>query len=827
MIDILTLAQKAAASASAVAHDAVSAAAKEAASTGGSTGALLTFLTGATLVGLLFFYIGTLNSNRKRIAGTILALLTAAASMLAIYEIGQKLGIDLQGGSEFVVKLEPSTDKDGKSVPVNPDSIDQAIGILEKRLNPDASKDLRLTPQKPDRIIIQMPGISDSEIAAVRTKIQQVALLELKIVHPQNENKLAEVDAGKLVFGYEKLPYQKKDGAEKHILVKSRAELDGKRVSRAYPRFDSKGWTVGLEFDSEGSKIFDEVAKANYQQRMAIVVDNEVISAPTLQAQHYGGVAEISGDFKEAEARNLASALQNPLENPMKIESERSVSASYGKSSIDQGKWICVAALVLTTAFMCAIYRTAGLVAIVGLVLNVLLLMGSMALFGFTMTMPGIAGIVLTIGMAVDANVLIYERLREEQAAGRNLVTALLGAFDKAFSAIMDSNITTLISAWILYMTATGLVKSFAVTLTMGIISSLFGALIVTRVCFMWLIDKKYLKKLSAADIVSNRVWDILKVAPKFIILSLIITAISFSVVGIKGSSGFGVDFVGGDLLNVDLKPGQNLSETEVMDAVKPLGLKGVQYQLKTKIGGDPAISVRTAFDTGTKVQSALESKYNDRIAGNSIERVGPDIGAEASRTSLWSLGFSLVAIFVYLVIRFEMAFALGAIVALFHDVLMVPGLCMLFGQQMSVIHVGALLTIAGYSINDTIVVFDRIRETIHEGEGRSIRELMNEAICKTLSRTLLTGPTALAPMVILLFMGNPSMTEFAMPMVIGIVLGTYSSIFIASPLVLWYIEKTGTSLKEQIIEAKQRADAHAAEAEIAKNQLDGATAKV
>lgn len=379
MISALTLAAEAAANAPATSN----------------SGAYITFLIGIAILGLLFFYIGTTNMGKKRLVGTLLSILAAGSAYLAISAMGLKRGIDLQGGSEFVVRLEPGTDKDGNEIAVTPDAIQQAIGILEKRLNPDASKDLVLTPQEPNRIIIQMPGISDQEINDVRNKIQQVAKLELKIVHPENATKLAEVEAGRIVFGYERLPFQEPetDGAT-HILVKVRPELDGKYVSRAFPRFDARGWSVGLEFDSEGSKLFDEVAKANYQQRMAIVVDGEVISAPVLQSQNYNGYAEITGDFKETEARNLASGLQNPLENPMKIESERTVSAAYGESSIEQGKYICIAALIMTALFMCFIYRLAGIVAIIGLVVNITILIGAMAIFGFTLTMPGIAGIV-------------------------------------------------------------------------------------------------------------------------------------------------------------------------------------------------------------------------------------------------------------------------------------------------------------------------------------------------------------------------------------------------------------------------------------------------
>lgn len=779
-----------------------------------------TFFVGASLLMMLLVYVGTAVHTTKRRVGTLLIILTAFSAIYTIEAMKLQLGIDLQGGSEFIVQLAPGKNDDGTPKAVTSSDVQQAIAILERRLNPDASKDLTLQPEGTDRIVIQMPGITEEEIKEVRKTIQTVAHLEFRRVHPDSQAKLEQIKArggikepGWIEMSY--TPTTAKDGTviNRSELVRDSADIEGKYVSNAFRTVDAEGNKVSLQFNSEGAKLFDELAAVHYQKEMAIIVDGQIHSAPRLQAKQYGGRAEISGGggkgFSQQEADSLATLLSNPLQNPMLILSESSVSSAYGQSSIDQGKWIGVAALLITTCFMMFIYRLAGLVAIVGLVINIAILFGAMALFGFTLTMPGIAGVVLTIGMAVDANVLIYERLREEMEAGKTFAAALEAAYDKAFSAIADSNITTLISALILFLISGGLVKGFAVTLMIGLISSMIGALIVTRVIFMWVVDKNILKKIHTTKIIPDKVFDILSSAPKFIIASLVVTAISFGTLAYKGSAGFGIDFRGGSRVDVTLAKDKNISDEEFgalfaglkQEDGKPLGSYYIQ---RKSAGGVENLSIRCEENSGAVIQHAITGKWNkDTVAGTSIATVGSVIGSELAKQSMWAMLAALIAIFLYLLMRYEFAFAIGAIIALFHDVLMVPGLCVLFGQELSIIHVGALLTIAGYSINDTIVVFDRIRETIQKGTGGSMRDMMNEAICKTLSRTLLTGPTALAPMIVLLFLGNPAMLEFAMPITIGVLLGTYSSIFIASPLVLWYAKKTGTSLKHQVLDAQ------------------------
>lgn len=786
--------------------------------------AYATFLIGATILLLLLIYVGTAVHKTKRLVGTLLIALTAASSIITVKSVGIPLGIDLQGGSEFIVELQPGKSDDGTPKPVTTTSVQQAISILEKRLNPEGNKDLTMQPQGDTRIVIQMPGVKPEEINGIRQKIQQVAHLEFRMTHPdsgyqQKEDELkASKASGVRDPSFELLPQKPrkdkmgKEIAQPDLVVKRRAEFEGKHVSRAGATFDAEGWTVLLKMNGEGTTLFDATAEVNQGRRMAIIVDGVVISAPVLREKRYNGNASITGDFDQEEAFTLATLLNNPLENPMRIQSEATVSSAYGQSSIDQGKWVGVAALALTTLFMLFIYRLAGLVAIIGLVVNMCILFGALSLFQFTLTMPGIAGLVLTIGMAVDANVLIYERLREEMEAGKTLAGALESAYDKAFSAIADSNITTLISAVILFAISGGLVKGFAVTLMIGLLSSMIGALIVTRVIFMWVVDKNILTKIHTTRIIPDKVFDILSKAPTFIIASLVVTAISFGTLAYKGKSSLGIDFRGGGRVDVVLAPGKTLADTDFDAVIKPLkqsdGKEIGTYYIQRK--ADPAtgatnISIRCEELSGAAIDNAIKAKWtkDGTVTGTSVATVGAVIGDEAMYSSFWAMGLALVAIFVYLMFRFEFAFALGASVALFHDVLMVPGLVVLFGQELSIIHVGALLTIAGYSINDTIVVFDRIREEIQRGVGGSLRDTMNEAICKTLSRTLLTGPTALAPMIVLLFLGNPAMLEFAMPITIGVLLGTYSSIFIASPLVLWYAKKTGTSLKRQVLDAQ------------------------
>jgi SecD/SecF fusion protein len=771
----------------------------------------VTFVWGAILVFLLFYYLGTAEHRRKKIVGTLLTVLITVFCLWAIdgwnvflsKPLNIKLGMDLAGGSEFTVRLKPGVDEKGQVKKVSPDSVQQAIGIIEKRLNPDGGKDLLMAPQGEDRILIQMPGVKPEEVHEVRTKLEQTAHLEFRLVHRDSRQKLLESKAsGTPVFGWVEMPSKEHKDDPKYpesYLVSARPDLEGRYVTSAFVSYDVEGWVINLNFDSEGTDLFYKLTGAHVGDQLAIIVDNEVLSAPNLREAIPGGHCRISGTFKEKEARSLATALENPLENPMEIIADNSVSPQFGAATIQQGKWTGIVGTVIVALFMAVYYRMAGLIALVGLIVNILMVFGAMALFDFTLTMPGIAGIVLTVGMAVDANVLIYERLREEMRAGKTLVSALESAFEKAFSAIFDANITTLISAVILFYLASGIVKGFAVTLTVGIVGTLFGALIVTRVLFHWFVDAGVIKKISVTHLIPDRIFDMLSKSKPFVIGSASLAILSLVTFAVKGKDGIGIDFRGGAVTRFDVPANVSATTGAVEDALKAAGIEGSYVQQNSASTGT-LLTVRSDFADGDKAKKVIEDKFPG-VRGGESERIGSTVGKELAIRSSLAYLLAITCIFIYLIIFYEFSFAVGAMIALVHDCVIALGLSVLFGQQLSIIHIGAVLTIAGYSINDTIIVFDRIREMLKSRTG-DIRDIMNEAISATLSRTLLTSSTTLFPMIVLLIFGGPAMKDFSLPIIIGVIVGTYSSIYIASPLVLWWSKKTGKSLRRQVLDS-------------------------
>jgi SecD/SecF fusion protein len=502
-------------------------------------------------------------------------------------------------------------------------------------------------------------------------------------------------------------------------------------------------------------------------QGLAIKVDNEVISAPTIRAILSDDI-EISGSFSEKEASELASALNNPLENPLKVINENSVTSSFGADTIKQGILAGVVGLAGILLFMMAYYRSAGLIAIFGLLVNTIILFGFMAITHSTLTMLGIAGIILTIGMGVDANVLIYERLREELKLGKPLKAALHAAYDRAFSAIFDGHMTSLITAVILFWLGGGTIKGFAVSLTIGIIASLFGSLLITRTLFAYFPN---LKNISFLDLIKNRRFDFMGASRPWVIGSTVITLAVFALVAVKRSDALGVDLRGGD---------------------------------KIIVAGHPNITSEMAETAARAVdKSAIEKASGENLSDSrgNIEKVGPQIGTEMLRTSILALVVGVLGIAAYLTVRFEFAFSLGALAALFHDLVFCVGLLILTGRDINLLQIGALLTIAGYSVNDTVVIFDRIREYLATQKG-DLREIMNDAISSTLSRTLLTSVCTLITVLFLFFMGGPALSDFSFTILAGILIGTYSSIFIASPVVLWWVQKRHVDLRQDVLDA-------------------------
>ncbi len=783
------------------------------------------FFIGLTILILFAWYFATETPLRKRNLGTVLTLILVAFAVQNLIPLDKsiRLGLDLRGGTSFLLQLSPQTleSKISGAGPtreeITKSMLDQAVAVIEQRVNRYGVSEPLIAPAGKDRIMVQIPGLDVAQIEEAKETLQRVAKLEFKLVFPDSSRRLAEIEAGSNIIppGYRVEEYFERrlsnasgegPAETERLLVKQRADMSGDRVKAAFARYGAQGWEIALEFDSKGASQFAELTRQNVGNRLAIVLDGKVMSAPVIQDAIYGGNAQITGSFTEEEARNLASVLENPLQTPVKIIDQRTVSASLGEDSVRSGFIAGIIGLAVTLIAMMIYYRIPGVIANLALILNLFLLMGSMALFGFTLTLPGIAGIILSVGMAVDANVLIYERLREEIAVGKSLKAALESAYDKAFSAIFDSNVTTLITAIILFWQAVGAVKGFAVTLTAGIAASMFSALLFTRVAFRWGTDTGIIKHLSMLDLMPKKRFNFIGLGAKASLLSVAVMLICITVFIWRGEKNFGVDFRGGDLLMLAAK--QPVSEEQARQAIKEAGLGEPMIQI-ARSAENEYLSVRAGFGEGTKIEKALKAAFPEAgFVEGSIESVGPIVGQELMTKSLIALGLGMIAILIYVTMRFEFSFALGAILAVLHDVIITIGVYSILGRELSMVFVGAILTIAGYSINDTIVVFDRIREGLIGTRRGTVASIMNEAINQTLSRTILTGGTTLLAVFVLIFLGGPVLADFALTILIGVLVGTYSSVFIAAPIVLWWSKIRGRSIRMEVIESNEVARA-------------------
>ena len=765
----------------------------------------LTFFVGLVVLVLFGWYFATDQGLRKRLLALTLTALLVTFSIVTIWPPQKKiaLGLDIQGGTSFLIRLVPG-DKT-----INKGMLDQAVEVIRKRVDYFGASEPIISPVGNDRILVQIPGLDTAKIQEARDQLSRVAKLEFRLVYPDNGERLRAIDAGQQVIPPEyriEVYKHQAEGNEKPIeerlLVKKKADLGGDRVSASNAYYGNEGWTVQLKFDSEGGKKFGQITEQYKGHRFAIVLDGVIQSAPVIRDAIYGGDAVITGKFSEQEARELASVLENPLQTPVSIEEERSVSPTLGLDSIRASILAGLVGLAITLVCVAIYYKIPGLIANLALIINLILLIGALTMFRFVLTLPGIAGIILTIGLSVDANVLIYERLREEMALGKSLKVAVKAAYEKAFSSIFDANVTTLITAAILFWKASGPVKGFAISLTLGILASLFTALIVGRNSLGWFVDTERLKRISMLHLISSQRINFLGKGFLACMCSLALLLAGAMAFYTRGDRNFGVDFRGGDL--VTMSAPDKIDIGEVRNALKPIGFGDASIQESAQ-GGKSYITVRTPLNTSDKVEKQIiQAMPNAAFKVEGSERVGALVGGELAKNSLIALGLGILGILIFVTFRFELSFAVGAIVALLHDVLMTVGMFSLLGRELTLTMVGAVLTIAGYSINDTIVVYDRIREGLASGRRGTIEEIMNSSINQTLSRTILTSTVTLIPILCLFFFGGAVLRDFSLAIIIGVVVGTYSSIFIASPIVLWWTRARGrgtTSLRREVTE--------------------------
>src|SRR5438477_3543176 len=763
----------------------------------------LTFFAGLGLLVLFGWYFATDVGLRKRLLAATLVMLLVAFSIATIWPPKEKiqLGLDIQGGTSFLIRLMGG-DKD-----VNKGMLDQAVEVIRKRIDYFGVSEPVISPVGNDRILVQIPGLDTAKIQEAREQLSRVAKLEFRLVYPDNGERLRAIDEGKEVIPpedrievYKMTTEGNEKPREERLLVKKKADLGGDRVKESHAYYGNEGWTVQLKFDGEGAKQFGKITEQYKGHRFAIVLDASIQSAPVIRDAIYGGDAIITGKFDEKEARGLASVLENPLQTPVSIEEERSVSPTLGMDSIRASVMAGLMGLAITLVCVLVYYRLPGLVANLALIVNLVLLIGALTMFRFVLTLPGIAGIILTIGLSVDASVLIYERLREEMALGKSLSIAMQTAYEKAFSSIFDANVTTLITAVILFWKATGPVKGFAISLTLGILASLFTALIVGRNALGWLVGAGKVNKMSILHLISSQNINFLGKGFLACMCSLALILAGATSFYLRGEKNFGVDFRGGDLIT--LSSPQAIDVGNVRAALQPINLADASIQ-ESNQGGKYYITVRTPLHTSDAVEKQIMTAMPQaQFKVEGAERVGALVGGELARSSLVALGLGILGILIFVTLRFELSFAVGAIVALLHDVLITVGVFSLLHRELTLTMVGAVLTIAGYSINDTIVVYDRIREGLASGRKGSIEQIMNESINQTLSRTILTSTVTLIPILCLFLFGGAVLRDFSLAIIIGVAVGTYSSIFIASPIVLWWTRARGgskTSLQREI----------------------------
>jgi SecD/SecF fusion protein len=725
-----------------------------------------------------------------------------------------KLGLDLQGGTSFLVEMDTNqlvyvetvTNSAGvvettTNLARVEGALSQAVEVLRKRVDAFGVAEPIIQPAGGNRILIQLPGLSEADKESAKAQIQKKAYLEFRMVK-EDSAEIVNEKTGELLQpippGYVVLRRmeQQPNGPPvmDAVVVKKKAEngLAGDIVKNAMAVRGNLGEPqIDFQLNDLGAKRFGEVTRNNIGQRLAIVLDGELYSAPVIQSAIETGNGQITGHFMVEQAQELANVLQNPLRAPLKIDSSYDVDPTLGRDSIRSGIRASIAGVVLVSAFMLCYYLLAGIVANIALVTNIIILLGVMCSIGTTLTLPGIAGVVLTVGMAVDANVLIYERIREELAKGKSLRGAIAAGYARAFGTIFDSHVTTLISSIILIFMGTGEIKGFGVTLTIGVAASLFTALVVTRLIFNFLLDRNWIKTLRMFHLIRATKLDFMKLAkPAFILTwTIILIGMGYGIFD-RGSRLFGVDFAGGDSTTFNFH--QKVDVEQIRAALTQIGEKDSQIQYQKDVGGGTeTLRVTTSTGSAEKVEQALADKF-PQVQFKTIgqQRVGAVVGDEIKRSAIIASLLSLFGILIYVAFRYEFYFAVGAVVAVIHDVFMTIGCyCIangVSGREFNATVVAAILTIIGFSTNDTIVIFDRIREDLKLGVRGSFKEIINQALNQTLSRTLITSGTVFLATTALYVFGGGVINDFAFTFLIGILTGTYSSIYIASALVLW-----------------------------------------
>jgi SecD/SecF fusion protein len=716
------------------------------------------------------------------------------------------LGLDLKGGAHLVLEMDAEyLRREGVSDQDRAGALAHSIEIVRKRIDALGVAEPTVQALGTDRILVQLPGVEDT--AAIRTLLGSTAKLTFHRVQ-------GVLTPGAVVTrpGFISVPDASNQFA---YSLERQPMLEGERLADASATVDSRDGlpVVAFRLDAAGSKQFAQITRENVGKPFAIVLDGRVLSAPVIEEPILAGSGQIQGNFTSAETASLAALLRaGALPVPLNIIDERMVGADLGADAIRMGAFTGVLGLVLVLGFMTVLYGRWGLIANLALLVNVTLTLAALRLLDVTLTLPGIAGIILGIGLAVDANVLINERIREETRNGKGALAALQSGFKRAYAAIVDSNVTTLIATALLFWIGSGPVQGFAVTMALGIAISMFTAVsVVYAVMATWVARRRPAQFVIGSWLpakLSNLIPDFQFMRARFlgIAVSLILSAISVGVF-VKPGLNYGVDFTGGIMIETSLPSTTDMAQ--LRRGLEGLGVGEVSLQ---QVAGSSALLVRieqpSTADGARSGQIAEQAKaaiaaIEPEARFDRVDIVGPKISAELADSGVLAVLLASVAMLIYIWARFEWHFAIGAIVTLVLDITKVIGFFALTGLEFNLTAIAAVLTLIGYSVNDKVVVYDRMRENLALHPQQPLRALIDRSINETLARSLYTSATALLAMLPMAIWGGAAVQSFAIPMVFGIVIAASSSIFIAAPILLflgdWRNRRRDTSMEEKV----------------------------
>ncbi|UNS95410.1 protein translocase subunit SecD [Streptomyces tubbatahanensis] len=734
------------------------------------------------------------------------ALAVLALSVFIAATVPVRLGLDLRGGTQIVLETRSTP-----TAAADSEATDRTVEVLRGRIDALGVTEPTLTRSGDNRIIVELPGVQDPEKATeVLGRTAQLTFHEV-LGAAEKSDKSAQK-------GKDRGPHRErvlKDDSGDPLRLAA-ASLTGEDVKSADARIDQQrgtGWHVTVDFEGKGragwAGLTGQAAcqpPGDPARRVAIVLDDKVISSPqvdpsvTCRTGITGGSTEITGRFSHEEARELALLINGgALPVPVETVEQRTVGPTLGAEAIEASAWAAVVGTGLTALFVVAVYRLMGALAVVALACYGLLSYAALAALGATLTLPGLAGFVLAIGMAVDANVLVFERAREEYTARSrpSTRTSLAAGFRNAFSAIADSNITTLIAAALLFFLASGPVRGFGVTLGIGVIASMFSALVITRVLAEFAASRRAVRQrprlsgIAGAGAVRARLLrrdpHLMRRPRRWLAASAAAVLLATAGIAVRGLD-LGVEFTGGRL--IEYTTTESVDPDKARAALADAGFPRAVVQSS----GDDNLTVRT--DELTNAEEEEVTQTVSGLAGEAEklrdEVVGPSIGEELRQGALIALAVALGSQLLYLAARFRWLLGSAAVVAMAHDVLVLVGVFAWLGKPLDGVFLAALLTVIGYSVNDSIVVFDRLRELSRGRRTAPFPELANQAVLQTLPRTVNTGLGAVFILSALAVLGGDSLTDFALALLIGIVVGTWSSVFTATPLAVTLTGDTG-----------------------------------